>query len=512
MSKKAVSRPIDICLVLEGTYPFVPGGVSSWVHHLVSSLPELTFSILHISPAVGFYDGYAYEMPANIVGVQEVYLHEGFKWSRAFRKRAPKRDVRTFCNFLDCMREGDTSTFVDLVHGFQQEGLDREVVGALLLNRDNWQLLTRAFEQEAPEESFLNYFWNWYYAHQPLVNVLTAATPAAGMFHTISTGYAGALAAAAAIHHDVPMILTEHGIYTKERRIEIHSAEWITDRPGCDIVVEREAPYFRRFWNRQFQMMSKICYDHADEIFTLYTGNATEQIKDGADPAKIRIIPNGIDISRFAEGWRARCERESNDRFTVGFVGRVCPIKDVRTFIAAMRLVKETVPDVLVRILGPMAEDPDYAEGCQSFATALDLDDNVRFEGRVAVDEEMPSLDVLVLTSISEAQPLVILEGGAVGVPAVATDVGSCRELLEGREPADRAIGTGGLLTPIASPGETARAVLQLWADPTLREQMGRSLRERVLAYYDQCDMVDRYRDVYYAQLGRDAAAHCEAR
>ena len=44
----------DVGLVLEGTYPFVSGGVSSWVHHLTSQLPHLTFSILHISPKRGF--------------------------------------------------------------------------------------------------------------------------------------------------------------------------------------------------------------------------------------------------------------------------------------------------------------------------------------------------------------------------------------------------------------------------------------------------------------------------
>ena len=70
-------KTADICLVLEGTYPFVSGGVSSWVHRLTSDLPDHTFRILHISPKRGFYPkGPVYEMPKNILGVQEVALHD----------------------------------------------------------------------------------------------------------------------------------------------------------------------------------------------------------------------------------------------------------------------------------------------------------------------------------------------------------------------------------------------------------------------------------------------------
>ncbi|MFQ5507291.1 MAG: GT4 family glycosyltransferase PelF, partial [Planctomycetota bacterium] len=125
------------------------------------------------------------------------------------------------------------------------------------------------------------------------------------------------------------------------------------------------------------------------------------------------------------------------------------------------------------------------------------------FEGRVAIDKELPTLDLVILTSISEAQPLVGLEAGAAGLPVITTDVGCCDELLNGRTPEDRALGPGGLITPIASPGETAKAVMQLYEDEGLRKKMGKNLMERVKAYYDQGDMVGSYRDVYRTQLER---------
>ena len=68
----------------------------------------------------------------------------------------------------------------------------------------------------------------------------------------------------------------------------------------------------------------------------------------------------------------------------------------------------------------------------------------MKFLGFQKPDEIFPKLGLTVLTSISEALPLVMLESFASGVPVVATDVGSCRELIEGRLPEDRALGPAG--------------------------------------------------------------------
>src|SRR3546814_16701817 len=101
---------------------------------------------------------------------------------------------------------------------------------------------------------------------------------------------------------------------------------------------------------------------------------------------------------------------------------------------------------------------------CSSDLVAeLGIGNAVQFAGRVDVAQWLPRIDLIVLTSLSEAQPLVILEGGACGVPVVAPDVGSCREMIEGRTPTvDR---PGGIVTELVN-------------------QIGRaSCRERVCQY-----------------------------
>jgi glycosyltransferase involved in cell wall biosynthesis len=106
-------------------------------------------------------------------------------------------------------------------------------------------------------------------------------------------------------------------------------------------------------------------------------------------------------------------------------------------------------------------------------------------------------LDVVVLTSFSEGQPLVILEAYAAGLPVIATDVGACREMIEGRSGADRLLGGSGFVTRVGTASETAAALVRLARDPPLRRRLGRAGRKRVLGFYRRHEMIESYRGLY---------------
>jgi len=127
----------------------------------------------------------------------------------------------------------------------------------------------------------------------------------------------------------------------------------------------------------------------------------------------------------------------------------------------------------------------------------LGLEKTILFIGRRDVREIYPDLDAMVLTSLSEGQPLVILEGSAAGLPIVASDVGACRELLTGRDDADARLGPSGIVTRIANPNDTAAALVRLAESARLRDQMGRAGVDRIRAYYQLRDVIERYADVY---------------
>ena len=109
----------------------------------------------------------------------------------------------------------------------------------------------------------------------------------------------------------------------------------------------------------------------------------------------------------------------------------------------------------------------------------------------------MPQIGLVVLSSISEALPLVLLEGYAAGVPTVTTDVGSCRQLVEGLDEEDRALGCSGAVVPIAQPQQLADAALALLADTATWNAASQASIARVERYYTDTMMFDRYRKVY---------------
>ena len=113
----------------------------------------------------------------------------------------------------------------------------------------------------------------------------------------------------------------------------------------------------------------------------------------------------------------------------------------------------------------------------------------------------MPKISLTILSSISEALPLVILEGYAAGVPTVSTDVGCCRQLIEGLDEADQAIGASGAVVKIADPQGLADAALALLGNQSSWQAASRAAVARVERYYSDELMFARYRKVYELSL-----------
>ena len=340
--------------------------------------------------------------------------------------------------------------------------------------------------------------------HAPIFALaeIARALPPSRACHAISTGYAGLLGALLRHRTGRPFLLTEHGIYTKERRIDLAQADWIADPPeGAGAGGASSASYVRGLWIRFFEGIGRLAYDAASPIVSLYEGNRQRQISDGADPARTRIVPNGVDIARFAA---LRGERSALIPRVLGLLGRVVPIKDVKTFIRALRIVVNRLPDAEGWIIGPADEDPDYARECRDLIASLGLEGQVKLLGFRKPEEVLPRLGLLVLTSISEALPLVLLEGFASGLPALATDVGACREIIFGSSADDRALGAAGALTHIADPEATARAALALLGDEGRWRAAQASGVARVERYYAQPDILAAYRSIYGNAISQD--------
>ena len=148
--------------------------------------------------------------------------------------------------------------------------------------------------------------------------------PPARVYHAISTGYAGLMAARASIETGRPSLITEHGIYTNERRIEIALAEWLHDPGALSLGESADMGGLKSLWANAFSAYSRTAYESAHRITTLYRGNQDMQLRDGAPARRLMIVPNGVDHDCFA----ALPRHEGRRRPCVALIGRVVPIKD----------------------------------------------------------------------------------------------------------------------------------------------------------------------------------------
>ncbi|WP_454278433.1 GT4 family glycosyltransferase PelF [Sphingomonas sp. Marseille-Q8236] len=476
----------DVCLIVEGAYPYVIGGVSGWLQDLIANLPDIRFAIAAIKPSPAELP-FRIAPPPNVVAITEIGLAPAASAPRRIPEAVAVRIADALMVFVATGRQEAIATLLDLFAGLDP----MPAPGDILAHPATFQRLQRHYRAILPRASFHHYFWAMRTLLGGLLAVLTAPLPRARVYHTISTGFAGLLAARARHQTGRPAFITEHGIYLLERQIEVMMAEWIGDQIDTGLQMERSVRDLRDLWVRAFTSYAEACYDACDPIVALYGENNAVQRRLGAKPDRVRAIPNGVDVHRFAHLADAR----DPARPVVALLGRVVPIKDVKTYIRAAAIVHDARPDIRFVVLGPEDEDPEYAAECAALVAELGLGDALSFEGRVRIEDWMARIDLLVLTSLSEAQPLVILEGGACGIPVVAPDVGSCREMIEGRGGSDS--GHGGIVTPLVNPAATAAAIRQILDDPALRDRMGETMRERVKRDYDHPTIIGAYRRLY---------------
>jgi glycosyltransferase involved in cell wall biosynthesis len=521
MSKTASKRKPDVCLLLEGTYPYVSGGVSTWVHQIITALPEIQFSLFFIGSEEASELSEKYKLPSNVVSVEKAFLHDP-------TPQDPSGKVH------DGLVHGVTEDIRKLAIG----GLPAEQEANLLLaisqkvqklSRDCnfeafwkhpsiWALATEVYEQHASDEPFLNFYYAVKALCEPMGRLITACTqmPPARMYHSLCTGYSGFAAGLASSAFSSSYLLSEHGIYVRERIAELQKARWILDTPVVRPSPFRQPGLIRLLWIQFFKLLGRFAYETSNYVTSLFQKNALSQIEFGADPRRIEIIPNGINVPDFYEvrGKRRAKKQLSPGRMHVGFLGRVVAIKDVKTLIKSARIVINKLPQAKFLIAGPMDEEPEYAADCQSLAEHLGLQDNITFLGSQKTMEFLPELDLMLLTSVSEGLPFVVLESFAAGVPVISTDVGACREMIEGRPEEEPNLGPGGFVVPVGNAEMLGAAMIRILTDEHLGEKMGNNGRARAETHYASQHVQNRYRHLYqlspkdFSRSGLVAHAH----
>jgi glycosyltransferase involved in cell wall biosynthesis len=484
-----MSKSADICLITEGTYPFEIGGVSSWVHHILKYYAtEFTFTIVALTAGKKTEADKRFTVPDNVIAVRNLDLFD----YTAIKNAKPSKfssveEKQIYSNLhkiaVSSFRKGyfneeERQLLKDILHNYK-EGFFKHFMKV----ENGFKLFSQIYNEKHGKDGFINYFYNWRTIHLVIwrVFMLINELPKAKIYQAPGTGFAGFLACMMTELYDKPSLITEHGIYMQEREMDLNSADtkWLSDT------------YMRDMWREFYKALTKYQYERVTTLITANYNNVPIMEEYGADPKKVRVIPNGIKLEQFTKLRRTRLTTSAP---VIGMVGRISVVKDIKTFINVATFVKEYCPDLQAYLVGPM--DEDYYQECLALREILNAQDYVTFTGRVeSLDDYLKKFDIVLLTSVKEAMPLSVMEAMASGLPVVATNVGACDEMLLGF--GDDNLGQAGYVTAVMDSQALAMKTLHLINNPKLANKMAQTGIKRVEKYYTDTILRNKYRLIY---------------
>jgi glycosyltransferase involved in cell wall biosynthesis len=333
------------------------------------------------------------------------------------------------------------------------------------ITREAWQ--QRFPDAPAPSVEEVRDGWRLLYR---LLLPLAVEVPRVEITHSAAAAFCGLPCIVAKLKWGTPYLLTEHGVYLREQYLNLGASA--------------KSPFVRWFLFCVMNMIVDVNYAHADQVSPVCHYNTRWERWRHVEPARIRVIYNGVDPVKFSPA-----PRDPNPRPTVVNVGLIFPLKGQIDLIEAAARVRQQVPDVHFKLYGS-ASDEDYFAACRDRVAALDLQHHVTFAGTTTEPWLVfREADVVALASISEAFPYALVEAMLTSSAIVATDVGGVRE----------ALGQTGLLVPPHDPTALAEAITTLLQQPADRARLGRYARGRALRWFTEQRFVQAYRATYAA-------------
>lgn len=464
-----------VALINEGTYPYAQGGVSTWCDQLVRGLPEVRWHLMSI--VAGDSPPPPPALPSNVDELIPVPVWGGPRPVRYPTERAAARmcrgmlgdtpaDLAVFAEGLrelafaavsggrlSWIRSGGRAAGRHPLHGVR--------LADILL--DAWAgspKLPRLTLRDADDAAVLL---------EQAVRPLAARVPDVDLCHANANGLAALVALGAKWRDGLPFALTEHGVYLRERYLSTADLA-----PGVKAALLR----FHR-------ALARLAYREAALVAPVSGFNRRWELRHGADPDRVVVVPNGVDPQRFALlGTEPQVP-------TISWVGRIDPLKDLATLIRAFGYVRAWLPAARLHLAGPVpAGNERYAQECRRLAADLQVADAVTFAGPVGCSRDaFAAGHVAALSSVSEGLPYTVIEAMMCGRATVSTDVGGVAE----------AVGDAGVVVAPRDPRAFATACLQLLTDPVRRRDMAARARQRALDGFTLDRCVGAYRRHYAA-------------
>ena len=476
----------------EGTYPYATGGVSTWADILIRELRNIDFVLLPIM--MHPYMQTKYDLPPNVVDVINVPLWgteepteyiKNIAFARIYQAKLKTHyelDIariepilRNLLEHIFRLREDLDALGEDLVRLYDY--FNEYDYYEVFRSQEVWQIYKEFMLQyyknteQNPPTVFdlvegLRYLFRFFIAILPEL-------PKADLYHSSAAAFCGLPCIIAKKKYGSKYLLTEHGIYIREQYL---------------FASRRQLPLrTKEFLLGLITLVSKLNYHFADVISPVCNYNKRWEMKWGVPEEKIYTIYNGIDVLKFK-----KISIKRDKRPTVVMVARFEALKDIETFIRCAKIVAQQIPNVHFKLYGPKV-DEEYYQKCMHLVNELEVYDNFSYMGPttnpVAAYNEA---DVVMLTSISEAFPFVVIEAMACEKVVVSSDVGGTREVLEGY----------GIIVKPKDYEAFAKGVIAILSNPKRAQKLGKAARQAILNGFTTEDMVNNYWNLYKKMSG----------
>ena len=458
---------MKICIISEGSYPIVRGGVSEWTQQLIKELHFVDFDIFCLAPTGQETWLAEYEKPANVKSVKI----RGLATQRPLARKSAVLPKAISDELVVCMAAVLNGTPIDCERLVSAVKSDDPIYKAWLTSKEYWDFLVNFYEANWGDSDFSEYFWAANGIFSSLLDTATLArqVPAADIYHSLTTGSSGFIGCLAKIIHRRPFVVSEHGLYMKEREL--------------DLAKQDITPSVKNQILNYYKSMVMTCYEQADFLIPVCQDHATKEVELGVDPKKIRVVINGIDSDKFTPG-----VTKIPGTPMVGCFARVVPVKDQLMLLNAGKNVLDGFNADFV--FAGEIQDKEYYKECQDLVQKLGIGGNIKFIGH---SDNMLDLyrraDIFVLSSQSEGVPLALLEAMSCGLPAVCTSVGGVPEIL-----ADTVTG---FLVQRGDVENMSAKISTLLRDENLRKKMGSKARELVIENYTIGEMSRKILKIY---------------
>lgn len=256
---------------------------------------------------------------------------------------------------------------------------------------------------------------------------------------------------------------------------------------GIPSILEVNAPLIveqdqhRGLVNRQeAEKIAQKVFESATIIIAVSSEVKNYVSQSVSNPDKIKIIPNGVNADRFSSNLLVKKEdNKLNSAFTIGFVGSLKPWHGVNLLIDSFARFYAQNTQSRLLIVG----DGTERDSLKQEVNRQQLQSAVHFTGAVSpetIPNYLQQMDVAVAPypplNNFYFSPLKVYEYMAAGLPVIASNIGQITEFIDD--------GVNGLLIPAGDTMALTSALEKLWRSPFLRQSLGKSAHERILANY----------------------------